>query len=215
MANISNWLAAVSSRVPGASKTEVDSAVITIIREFCDKTLLYVKKLTAINVVVGVREYTLTAPTDCSIVGVDHATLNDMPISATSMDLLNRSPEPWMTQQASEPNVFMVDAEKVLSLKQLPEIAYTGGLVVWAAVKPTPTATTIPDFIYDDWFETILNGAVAYLLKTPGKSWTSLEGSKFFDDYYTGEMSTAKSKKYTGKAKVSIRSQPPPFSVIG
>jgi hypothetical protein len=212
--SLSDWLAGVSERVPGATKTDIDSVVRTIVREFCTKTLLYIRQLTAINIVVSVSEYTLSAPTDTAIVSVDHITVNDIPVSPTSMDLLDRSNLSWRELEASQPDNYMVDAEKVLMLSQIPTESITGGLVVWAALKPTPTSTVVPTFIYDDWYETILNGSVAMLLRMPNKPWTNLNNAEYFADYYIGEMGDARSKKITGKTKLPLRVQAPPFYVI-
>jgi len=215
MANISSWLSDVSSRVSGANKTEIDAAVRSVIREFCTKTLLYIRQLTPINIVVGTSTYTLTAPTGYAIIGVERVEVNEMYVDPTSLDLLDRSPDSWRQQESSQPLQYIVDAEKVLQFKETPDTAVTAGLVVWASLKPTPTADTIPDFIYDDWYETILNGAVSYLLRIPNKSWSSIDGGEYYNNLYDGELSNAKGKKFTGKAKVSLRVQSPPFSVIG
>ena len=215
MANISSWLVGVSARVPGATKDDIDNAVRAVIREFCDKSLLYVRQLTAINIVAGTGSYTLTAPTDCAIVTVERVEVSSQYIDPTSMDLLDRSTENWRQYESNLPSSYTVDAEKILMFKETPTENITGGLVVWAALKPTPTTSTIPEFIYDDWYETILNGTVSYLLRMPNKSWSSLEGSEYFGNMYDGYLSTAKGKKYTGKTKVSIRVQSPPFTVVG
>jgi hypothetical protein len=215
MGNISSWLSGVSERVPGASKSDIDFAVRTIIREFCDKTLLYTRQLTAINLVDGTSTYTLTAPTDCSIVGVERVEVNNMYVDPTSLDLLDRSPENWRQIESSQPFAYTVDAEKVLQFKEIPTESITGGIVVWVSLKPTPITNIVPDFIYDDWYETILNGVVSYLLRMPNKPWTSIEGGEYFSELYDGYVSVAKNKKYTGKAKVSIRVQSAPFSVVG
>lgn len=215
MANISSWVAGVSTRVPGANLVEIEFAIRTIIREFCSKTLLYVRQLTAINIVDGTATYTLTAPTDTSIVTVERVEISGMPISADSMDFLDRSMEDWRSEESNMPLEYMVDAERVLRLKQIPTENITSGLVVFVALKPTPTTSTIPDFIYDDWYETILNGVISYLLKMPGKSFTNIQSSEYFDDVYHGTLGDAKRNKFTGKTKISIRVQSQPFSVVG
>jgi len=215
MANISSWLADISTRVPGADKNDIDSAVRSVVREFCTKTLLWVKQLTAINIVASTASYTLTAPSNTAIVTVERIEINGLYVDPTSQDLLDRSPESWRSETSSQPSSYMVDAEKVLCLRETPTENITGGLVVWVAVKPTPTTDTLPDFIYDDWYETILNGVVSYLLRMPNKVWSNANGAEYYDSYYEGSLSSAKSKKYTGKTKLSIRVQPEPFSVIG
>jgi hypothetical protein len=211
----SSWLSDVSSRVPGASETEILTAIGTIVREFCTKTLLYIKQLTAIDVIAGTGTYILTAPTGYAIIGTERVELNGQYVDATSLDLLDRSPENWQVQTSDQPQEYIIDAEKQLRFKDIPSVSYTAGLIVWASLKPAITATGVPDFIYDDWYETILNGSVTYLLRMPNKNFTSLEGSQFFENIYRGSLSEAKGKKFTGKAKVSIRVQTPPFTVIG
>lgn len=215
MGNISSFLAEVSARVPGANKTEIDSAVRSTVRDFCSRTLLYIRQLTAINIVAAIGTYTLVAPTDCSIVGVERVEVNGEFVSPTSLDLLNRSPENWQTDTTNQPVNYMVDAEKVLRFKEIPDTSYTAGLVVWVSLKPTATTSVVPDFILDDWYDTIVNGAVSYLLRIPGKSWSTIEGSEYYNTLYDGTLTEAKGKKFTGKAKVSIRTQSAPFAVIG
>lgn len=215
MGNISSFLVDVSVRVPGASKTDIDSVVRAVVREFCSKTLLYIRQLTAIDIVALTGTYTLVAPANCAIVSVERVEVDGQYVNPTSLDLLNRSPENWQTDEANQPINYMVDAEKILRFKEIPDTAITGGLVVWASLKPTASTDVIPDFIVDDWYDTILNGAVSSLLRIPQKSWTSIEGSEYYNTIYDGSLSEAKGKKYTGKAKVSIRTQSAPFSVIG
>ena len=213
--NISDWLQAVSIRVPGANKVDIDSAVRTIVREFCDKTRLYIRQLDAIDIVEGVSAYTLLAPTDCAIVSIERVEVNQEFVEATSLDLLDRSTESWRQQESNQPSAYMVDAERILQFKDTPTETVSDGLVVWVALKPSPTTDMVPEFIFADWFETILNGTVAYLLRVPNKPWTSLQGSEYFYNLYDGYTSDAKAKKYTGKTKISIRVQSQPFSVIG
>lgn len=215
MANISDWLTDISDRVPGAQKTDIESAIRAVIREFCTKTMLWTKQLPAISIVSSTPTYTLTAPTDTAIVAVERVEINGVYVDPVSQDVLDRSSDPWRSEESSLPSAYMVDAEKVLRLKEIPTEDIVNGLIVWVAVKPSITTSTIPDFIVEDWYETILNGVVSYLLRMPGKSWTNVQGANYFEDYYSGYISEAKNRKVTGKAKVSIRMQPQPFSVVG
>lgn len=214
MGNISSWLQGVSDRVPGAQKLDVDAAVRSVIREFCTKTLLWVKQLTAIDIIDGTASYTLTAATDQAIVTVERVEVNGLYVPPTSMDVLDREIPSWRDEESSQPSTFMVDAEKVLRLREIPTENITAGLVVWVAVKPSPTTDTIPDFIFNDWYETILDGAVSYLLKMPNKVWSNIQGGEYYNDYYKADLSEAKNRKVTGKTKLSIRVQQQPFYVV-
>lgn len=212
-ADISYWLQSVSNRVPGATKEIIDDAIRSSARKFCSDTHLYVRQLTAINIVALTPTYTLTAPSDTAIVDVEHVEINDKPIGAVSEDLLNKSNENWRTQESTEPTQIMVDPEKVLRLKQIPTEDITGGLKVWVSLKPNPTTTVIPDFIYDDWFDCVLNGALSKLLKQPNQVWTNIQLGNFYENEYDGEMTKARGKRITGKTSVRLRVQQPPFRI--
>lgn len=214
MGNISSWLNDVSGKIPGATKDDIDSVVLSTIRHFCSKTQLYTRQLTAINIVIGIVDYTLTPPVNTAIVGIERVEINGVPTQAVSKDFLDRSLDAWRTQSSNQSDSIMVDVEKVLTLKQIPTENYTGGLVVWVSLKPSPTTTIVPDFIYDDWYDAILCGALSRLFEIPGKPWFNTDTGLYYADKYDGELKTAKAKKITGIAKMSLRVQQSPFSVI-
>jgi len=47
--------------------------------------------------------------------------------------------------------------------------------------KPKRSGTSMPDDAYTDYYDTILNGAIARLLRVPGKDWSNRAASA---DYY-------------------------------
>lgn len=214
MANISNWLNEVSIKVPGAIKDDIDTTVRSVVREFCSKTLLYVRQLAPFDLIVSQSEYTLVAPTDTSIVGVEKCEINGVPSNPVSEDLLNRTSEASSSLESSSPIDVMVDVEKKLKLRELPTESILDGIVVWVSLKPSPTSDTVPDFIYEDWFDCILNGVLARLFKTPSKTYTNINLGQFYEREYKGEVTRAKGKKITGITKLSLRVQGAPFSIV-
>jgi hypothetical protein len=214
MANISSWLNEVANRVPGAIKDDIDSSLRSVIRDFCTKTLLYIRELTPIDMVSGTSEYLLIPPTNTAIVGIETCDISGIPVSLISEDLLNRTSEAWSVQDAAQPSNAMVNVEKILKLKETPNESVTAGITVSASLKPSPTTDTIPDFIYDDWYDCILYGVLARLLKTPSKTYTNINLGAYYEKEYKGEWTKAKGKKITGIAKMSLRVQNAPFSVV-
>lgn len=215
MANISNWLNEVSVKVPGAIKDDIDFATRSIVREFCARTMLYIRQLTPFDMVISQATYTLIPPSaEESIVGVEKCEINGVPVSYVSEDFLNRTSEAWTNLEAESPMNIMVDVEKTLKLKETPTVTVLDGIVVWVSLKPAPTSNIVPDFIYEDWFDCILYGVLARLFKTPSKTYTNVNLGMFYEREYKGELTRAKGKKTTGLAKMSLRVQSAPFSVV-
>lgn len=211
-----DWLSDVSISVPGAPRAIVEDAIMDTIRDFCESTLLWVRQLDAIDIVAGTVEYPLVAPAgvQANVVLVDRAEFSGSFMAPESMDLLDRLPDAWRAQTGSSSDAFIVDAEKTLRLRYIPTESITAALVVWAALKPSYTADNIPDFIYNDWFDCILNGAISNLFRKPRQIWTNIQEAEYFYQQYIAERSRAKGVKTTGKTKLSLRVQCAPFSVV-
>jgi hypothetical protein len=216
MVSKSDWLKDVSEGVPGCDKITVEKEVMNTIRDFCATTLLWVKELTAINIIAGTSTYTLAAPAgvQASVVSIERAECNDRYMDPESMDLLDRGSEMWRDQTGSESPSYMVDSEKVLKLRYIPTENLIGGLIIWASLKPTVAALTIPDFVYDDWYDAIKFGSWGRIFKIPKKAWTNIREGEYFESMYHEQRSHAKKEKRTGKTKLSLAIMPRPFSAV-
>jgi hypothetical protein len=212
MANISSWITEASDGLPGCPKATIESAIRSIARDFCEKTLLWVKQLTPINVVLGTVEYTLTPLANSAIILVERAELSGTRLGENSMDLLDREQDSWRTETSELATEYMVDPDKVLRLRETPTKDIANGLVVWAALKPAVAQDIVPDFLYNDYYEDILNGVRGKLFRIPSKPWTDIAMGEYFDDLYKSRRSLGQRRKTTGAVKMSIRTQPHPFS---
>jgi hypothetical protein len=214
MGNISSWLKDLSADVPGAPKTTLESALRSVIRSFCETTQLYIRALSPISIVANTATYTLTPPSNTSIVMVEHAMCQDQPIYPESADMLDRGTENWRDQEASGQHQYMADSEKVLRLRYIPTENVANGLEVWVSLKPSATTDTVPDFIVEDYYEAILDAAKAKLFKMTNKPWTNVEASEFFRTEYHEKRSVAKRRKITGLTKYVTKIMDPPFFVV-
>ncbi len=61
-------------------------------------------------------------------------------------------------------------------------------------LKPTRAATSLPDILYNDWFDAIESGAKAALMMMPGKKWTLPEISMVNQSKYLHGLGEAKIK---------------------
>ena len=61
-----------------------------------------------------------------------------------------------------------------------PAEAVPNGLRIFAVLQPTPTASTVDDVIYNDWYSAIEAGTIGRLLAIPGKDWTDLKSASIY-----------------------------------
>ena len=69
----------------------------------------------------------------------------------------------------------------------------TSSLQLRVILVPT-SLTDVPDFFYDEFHDAWRWGALARLLKMPGKDWTNLPLAGFYQKRYDDEIRIAKSR---------------------
>lgn len=72
------------------------------------------------------------------------------------------------------------------------------GLSVWVALKPTLDATTIEDFIYEDYLEVIADGARGMLFGMAGQTWANGELATYYTKRYQAYRNRAANRKRLG-----------------
>ena len=72
------------------------------------------------------------------------------------------------------------------------------GLAVWVALKPTLDATTVEDFIYEDYLEVIADGARGMLFGMAGQPWANGELATYYTRRYQAYRNRAANRKRLG-----------------
>lgn len=72
------------------------------------------------------------------------------------------------------------------------------GLAVWVALKPTLDATTVEDFIYEDYLEVIADGARGMLFGMAGQTWANGELATYYTRRYQAYRNRAANRKRLG-----------------
>lgn len=213
-ANMTDWKNSVYPicAVPEPSLIE---AIRSAAREFCSKTHLWAITLDRIDVAEDTQDYALTMPSawlnKAEVVIVDDAkykqdgedddqfiTLD--PISENQYDL-NESGS-WIFQTAPTPSKYFVPIDdKKIYLWKIPTEDSTEGLLVKVVVRPTLSATELPEFLYLDHRDTIKIGALAYLFGQKESSWyDELKAAGFRTDFKNA-YNSAKFQKISGATK--------------
>ena len=77
------------------------------------------------------------------------------------------------------------------------------GLAVWVALKPTLDATTVEDFIYEDYLEVIADGARGALFGMAGQTWANGELATYYTRRYQAYRNRAANRKRLGLTGVT------------
>ncbi len=84
-------------------------------------------------------------------------------------------------------------------------------LVVRAAYTPTESATTLPDFLGQDYRDAVTGGAKSILMAIPGKAWTNPELVMFHRAKFDAAISTAVAEELHGRTVSTVTLRPRRF----
>lgn len=180
MKAISLFRADILPDVPTCPNAIVDQAIRNAAIDFCRYTLTWRYTLSPINVVADTAEYALTPPSDSLIESIHYATHDDTPLVKTTEAEMD-SEEGWRDNTTTSPDKYYISSRGTIKLVYTPEDSLINGLDIIVILKPTQTATTLADTLYDDHLEAISHGAKSRLFAKPGKPWTSADAAIYHD----------------------------------
>lgn len=106
------------------------------------------------------------------IAHIDEVLFEKKPIHPRSEAWLAMKYENWRTKMSSAPDFYTVDIQsKLIRLVPVVNEAITDALEVWVVLKPSTDATTIEDFLFDEYQQMLAFGALARLQKMKGTDW--------------------------------------------
>ena len=150
---------------PLAQQALLDSAI-----EFCGRSLAVTTTLDAVTLREGLASFEVETPTDTTIAQVlnlwyDGRELESSPyVDATAMSTSNGDPRFFYGEDIDE--IFNI------TLMPAPDRTVRSGVIVRAALKPTRTANTVHNVLFERYAPAIVDGALAILMATPDQSFS-------------------------------------------
>lgn len=194
--------------VPGAPINVVNNALISVIIDFCEKSLLWKKESEPTTVRAGYGEYSFAPDPGSKVVEPVYAELDKEALAPVSLDELDTYHPGWRTLEEKKPKMFLMVTDETIRLIGKPTEDYPEGLKVTVALKPERDATEVPDFIYEDWAETIASGVLSKLHGMSMKPWAEPQLVTFHYRKYRNGLTRAKSKAHKsrqGQVKTTIK----------
>ena len=98
--------------------------------------------------------------------------------------------------------IYQKDA-RTFSVYPIPKAADKQSLTLRVALKPTRSATTIDDFIFEEYAETIGHGAITRLALSPGKPYTNPQLAAARNGLYNAGLNVARDRAQKGYVRTS------------
>lgn len=183
--------------VPGAPEPMVDLALLWAVNEFLGAThMLRDDTQPALDAVAGTASYVAVPPDANHVVHtVLSVRFNDKPVTFKAEDAMdlewvengtqtrlltlygsnfygpNRSDD-WRAYTVTDPVFYYLKLPNTIRFIGIPDTDQAGAITYTTALKLPPAATDLDDFVYDNYYETLARGAVAYLQAMPRKPWS-------------------------------------------
>ena len=134
--------------------------------DFLAATHLWREPLVDDVTISGTQDYYFYNYPNIIVESVLWVTLDGATLAHSDPRLIGKS----LLTQTGKPQRYWVKDDTILMLHPIPdgEYAFSGE----AALKPSRDATTIPQWLYETWADTLVDGAVWRIASIPGKSWS-------------------------------------------
>lgn len=211
MATIQDFYSYVMPAVQGCPSSVVNNAIKHSINEFCEKTLMWREALDPISIVANTSEYATVVPTDTVLVAPVYVAVQSNQLSLTNIEDLDVMCSGWRNATANQPLWCYMDNAANITLVPCPITDIVDGLQIEAALKMDLTSTVCPDWLLQNWAETIAHGALMRLHAMPGHVWSDPSTVAYHKSKFRDGISRAKSRTMKSFTKQSKSVQPRQF----
>lgn len=212
MAAYEDFYPYILPELPGANELIVQQAVRSACIEFCEKSLILTRDHDPITIAQGVVDYEFDVPSGYLVTKVQRAWLNNNPLhplapdAVRDADVYNRTYSGYQSAP-STPTHFLQKDERTISVYPVPDKAYSNGLTLRVALKPTRASTEVEDVVFEDYAEVIAAGALARLQMSPGKPYTDINQSGANRALFLQGINLARSRATHGNVRSSLSVQ--------
>lgn len=185
----------IAPDLPGCSFAAMDIALRQAAIAFCEQSLAWKYTHPDISVVAATATYPFVPPTQAVVHAITYAEFDGTAIDCKTGET-NIPIDDWRNTTGTPE--YVLGGATELTLVPTPDVAGTLSLEV--ALKPSPTGTGIDDDIFNEYREAIIHGALARLMMSPKKPYSSPALAQFHDQKFTilsGQAGLRQARNYT------------------
>lgn len=173
------------------SSLVVENAIKNAAIELCRSSWVWREYAAATTVTAGEPRVDIELPASADLVAVLTVTLDGLLLDPESGDRLDSMYPRWATDTGTPKRFTQTDRSAII-LSPVPDATYPDSLVIYYALSPTRIATSLPDWIANEYWESIVSGALARLMTMPGRPWTNKEEGDHCRDLFDSAIARAR-----------------------
>lgn len=165
---VSTWLKDALPRTPGAVRSVVTREFMLAVREFYEQSFAWRETVGPLSITAGDADITLSPfDSDSDVIGILGAAYNK--------NLLRKMPAPPVdiARESDAPSRYYVRGTDTIVMWPTPTVSADDALLVYVALTPTLTTTSLPDIASTLHREALLDGLLGRLYAHPAKPYSN------------------------------------------
>lgn len=204
MSSLDSFLGYVRPWAPGVPDPTAYKAVRNAVIEFCERTRLW-KFEDDYDVTEEQCNDGIFTPNGAILHDIEVVLFNGQKLDPISTTDLDRKEKGWRTNELGSglPKFFTQIEQNTLRI--VPAMA--GHVYVCLRLKPSKDTMDVPDFIANEYAETIGWGALGRILTVPGQSFSSPDLATYYAQKFTDKIDRLNGKSSTGQQNAPKRTR--------
>ena len=197
----------VLPHVPGCTNEMALLEIKNTLVDFCEKTQIIQVDHDPIGTIANIQDYDLEPPTGYLVVKILKAWFKGVELAGQGIDEI-KSPSQfnqnsgYVVDKGDPRYIYQKDARS-FSVYPIPNTSESQSLTLRVALKPTRSATTIDNFIFEEYAETIGHGVITRLALSPGKPYSNPSLAAARNGLYLAGVNVARDRALKGYVRTS------------
>lgn len=151
-----------------------ENAIKRTVIDFCAATWIWKYLADPVSILANEAFYDIETQSGSDVAMVMSLTFNNEVLTNQTPDWLDKNSSGWRTRRETPRFYTQVDSEQVI-LAGVPDSNIPNGLVATVALQPSQKSVGFPGWIYVQYVDTLVSGALSRLMLMPNKPWTDLQ----------------------------------------
>jgi len=169
----------------------ITSHVRSAIIELCEQAEVYQLLLDEFGTVAGQYEYDIDAPSGTVLHRMISVLYKGYQLEPINQELADQRFPDWRSDTGT-PQAFVKQSNSLMWIFPVPGTAEVSALRVRAILKPSRTTTSMDTEVANNYWDTIVSGTLARVLRMPSRDWTDLKTASIYYAMFQEQVNAAK-----------------------
>lgn len=164
--------------------------------------------VTAFDLTINITTYSPTPPTQTEVTAINALYCSGVPVDEKTHEEFFALDTQWPSKTGTTAQYFTsLNDPTAFNIIPIPQATVTGAFTAQIAVIPTLTSTGVEQVFFEQWKTGIIDGALARVLRMPGREWTNLAESEKRHQWYESARDVATAQTNKGNQRRDLHVQ--------